>query len=267
MARRRLRELASDPDVRELQRLLLSNGYTEDGLGVSGLFDKATTTNVSTFQLQHIDQDGNALVADGVVEEKTWWALEHASGDDQRNHLPSTMPVGLTERREHLLALLFEEHAKPVVEDPNGSNRSPDIDGYWGNTGLIGLAWCCAFVSWALHEVLGEYPVDGDHHVGVQNMWRAGQRLGMEMTDPKPGDVFIQIKNDGKGHTGFVVGVSPDDATIYTCEGNCGNRVKLGRRNRSTIHHFLDCLRDGQSTDFGRGDPAAATDVGSDSDR
>ena len=87
MARRRLRELASDPDVRELQRLLLSNGYTEDGLGVSGLFDKATTTNVSTFQLQHIGQDGNALVADGVVEEKTWWALEHASGDDQRNHL------------------------------------------------------------------------------------------------------------------------------------------------------------------------------------
>jgi len=36
----------------------------------------------------------------------------------------------------------------------------------------------------------------------------------MDTPDSKPGDVFIQIKTGGKGHTGFVVSVSEDGKSI-----------------------------------------------------
>ena len=81
------------------------------------------------------------------------------------------------------------------------------------------------------------------------------------------GDVFVQIKSNGQGHTGFVVGLSEDDDTVYTCEGNCGNRLKLGRRRRREIHHYIDCLQDGQSMDFSRGDPGVSESVTGDRDR
>lgn len=247
-----LRSLTPDPHVLELQTLLVQQGYGH-GLRVDGLFDAATREAVEVFQLQHLDQRGRPLASDGVVGEKTWWALLNPTGDEQRSFLEPSPVNGLTPTRTALLELLYAEHAKPVHEVPNGSNRSPDIDRYWGDTGLIGLPWCAAFVSWALFRTLGRYPIER-HHVGVQVMWARAKELGLETTQPKPGDVFIQLKASGKGHTGFVVGVSRDQRTIYTCEGNAGNRVKLGQRSRAKLHHFIDAIADGQEPTFERRD-------------
>lgn len=247
-----LRRLDPDPDVLRLQRILTSLGYFQDRIPPPGIFEDVTHENVMVFQLQHVDEQGKPLEADGIVGEKTWWALENPSGDAQRNHFQPVIPEGLTTKRRQLLELIYEEHAKPVQEIPDGSNRSPDIDSYWGHTGVIGQPWCCAFVSWALNEVLGILPIEGKHHLGVQNMWRAARRADMETTAPKPGDIFIQIKSGGKGHTGFVVGVSVDGESIYTGEGNCGNRLKIGLRKRSSINHFIDCIKDDQTTEFSR---------------
>ena len=245
-----LRRLELDTDVIRLQSLLSSHGYFKDATPIHGIFENCTYDNILLFQQQHIDQDGHPLQPDGKVGEKTWWALNNASGNAQRNHFLPVIPDGLTRKRQHLLALLFEEHAKPVFEVPDGSNKSPDIDTYWGGTGIIGQPWCCTFVSWALHEILGFYPVGNTHHVGVQAMWRAAVRENMAAAKPKPGDVFIRIMSGGKGHTGFVVGVSADAAHIYTSEGNCGNRLKVGKRKKDTIHHFIDCIQDEQTMDF-----------------
>jgi hypothetical protein len=98
-------------------------------------------------------------------------------------------------------------------------------------------------------------------------MWVRAAELGMAEDQPKPGDVFIQIKTGGTGHTGFVVGLSEDGNVVYTCEGNCGNRVKYGQRPRSTIHHFIDCIRDGQGLDFPRGSNLQFEDVDGDGTR
>lgn len=254
-----LRRLEPDPDVVGLQGLLSSHGYFEGRTPPNGIFEDVTYENVVLFQLQHIDTEGVALEPDGVVGEKTWWALNNPSGDAQRNHFQPVIPEGLTARRRQLLELIYEEHAKPVFEVPDGSNRSLDIDGYWGQTGVIGRPWCCAFVSWSLNEVLGSYPVGGKHHLGVQRMWRAALQANMESLNPKPGDVFIQIKSGGKGHTGFVVGVSPDGQFIYTGEGNCGNRLKIGRRANTSINHFIDGINDDQTMDFSRSEFDAKT--------
>jgi hypothetical protein len=253
MPRTLRRETPSDA-VRLLQKLLYSNGYLQSRPPADGLFDLVTHDETVLFQLQHIDRDGLQLKPDGVVGPVTWWALQHPSGESQRNHLQGEIPENLTSSRSALLELLLTEHAKPVNEIPDGSNRSPDIDTYWGETGVNGLPWCCAFVSWTLFEVLGEYPIDGKHHLGVQRMWRTANRLGMGTEQPKPGDIFVQIKSGGNGHTGFVIGISHDGEQIYTCEGNAGNRLKLGRRSPNSINHYIDCLNDGQGQDFPRGE-------------
>ncbi len=247
-----LKRLIPDPDVIKLQQLLSSNGYFEEIKPAHGLFDGITFENVVLFQLQHIYKDGNPLKPDGVIGAKTWWALKNPSGEKQRNHLSASIPTGLTAKRHQLIELIIEEHSKPVFEVPDGSNRSPDIDGYWGNTGVIGLAWCCAFVSWVLKEVTDSYPIDSKHHLGVQRMWRTAKRLNMATETPKPGDIFVQLFAGGKGHTGFVVAVTEDGETIYTGEGNCGNRLKIGKRSNNSELHFIDCLQDNQTLDFER---------------
>ena len=249
-----LRRQKSDENVINLQRLLSSHGYFHQLTPPNGIFEDITHNTVILFQLQHVGENGNFLKPDGVVGDKTWWALKNPSGNVQRNFFKYIIPDGLTVKRRQLLEIIFEEHAKPVFEVPDGSNRSPDIDGYWGQTGIIGHPWCCAFVSCALYDLLGFYPIDGKHHLGVQNMWRSARRSNMETGNPKPGDIFIQIKTSGTGHTGFVVGLSAEGKSVYTCEGNCGNRLKVGKRNIESITHFIDCLSDGQTIDFERRD-------------
>lgn len=261
-----LKRPSPDKDVVTLQHLLSSHGYFSDRIPSHGLFDDITHENVELFQLQHIGPNGQPLQVDGIVGKSTWWALENPSGEAQRNHFGITTPNGLTQKRQQIINVVHEEHSKPVLEVPDGSNRSKDIDGYWGKTGVIGQPWCCAFVSWVLKTVLGKYPINGKHHLGVQKMWRAASRLGLETPQPKPGDVFIQLKSGGKGHTGFVIGVSPDNQQIYTAEGNCGNRLKIGKRDINTIQHFIDCLQDQQSLGFERGN-LAVNDVSVDTTR
>lgn len=245
--------------VSEVQTILVASGYVD--VDVSGKFDEATRRAVVLFQQQHIDEQGLPLEPDGKVGPKTWWALLNDSGEFQRNRLTPPTSEGLTPDRTKLLELILAEHAKDVREVPNGSNDSKDIRKYWGKTGISKKPWCCAYVSWGLNEALGKLPINGTHHLGVQRMWLEAKKLGMETVAPKPGDVFIQIKDEGTGHTGFVVGLSEDGLTVFTCEGNCGNRLKLGQRPRSSIDHFIDCIRDGQSDDFPRGSNLTFEDV------
>ncbi len=134
-----LKRLAADPDVVDLQNLLSANGYFKELPPPHGLFELITEQSVLLFQMQHIDKSDMPLQADGVVGDKTWWALKNASGIAQQNHFKSFIPKGLTSKRTQLLEVIIEEHNKPVFEVPNGANRSPDIENYWGNTGVIGL--------------------------------------------------------------------------------------------------------------------------------
>ena len=267
-----LRSSEIDTNVQHLQRLLLSNGYGagyHSPLFVTGFFGDNTEDQVEMFQLQHIGSDGEQLDSDGIVGAQTWWALENPSGASQKNnitHSDFSAIAGLTAIRASLIALLLEEHEKDVCETPDGSNQSRDIDQYWGELKIRGRPWCCAYVSWALFETLSDHPIGGVHNIGVIRMSRTAVRAGFEVMMPKPGDIFVQEKRRGKGHTGFVIGVSRDGQSIYTNEGNCGNRLKIGRRKISTITRFLDVLDDNQDDSWTRGE-LNASDVSSDTDR
>src|SRR6266536_5785896 len=61
---------------------------------------------------------------------------------------------------------------------------------------------------------------------------------------PVPGDAFVMLHQDGTGHIRFVLRVDKArNATAFnTVEGNCGNRVKVGRRqmDQSTLVGFIN---------------------------
>lgn len=235
-----------------MQRRLQQVGYGA-GLQATGYYDAPTAAAVYLFQLQHVGPDARELVADRVVGPATQWALDHPSGGAQRSGYALAVATAVLPSRLLLLEALVEEYRRNVFEDPDGSNRSPHIDGYWGSTGLIGLPWCCTFVSTMLHRALGRYPIGGVHHTSVQTMYRQAVQLGLITTRPKPGDIFCQLHEDGTGHTGFGTAFSlplTGAAMAATIEGNCGNRLKHGRRDRLTIEAWIDVFQDDQEEVF-----------------
>lgn len=66
--------------VVELQTDLIELGYDVGKTGADGIFGRKTQKAVKKFQKKHTDKDGQKLVVDGVVGERTWWALDQALG-------------------------------------------------------------------------------------------------------------------------------------------------------------------------------------------
>ena len=93
--------------------------------------------------------------------------------------------------------------------------------------------------------------------------WRG---LPFQTVDVRPGDVFYMRFGSTKGHVGFVYRMSEDGETINTVEGNCANRVKIGRRRLSSVYGIIDFFGDDGSEDFERG-LIEAKNVGKDGTR
>lgn len=229
--------------VAELKRRLQQLGYWPYTLG--GTYAKhygpKTAEAVQYFQQTHVGPDGRFLTPDGVVGPQTRWALEHPFGAPQSNGYSDLIPAGLEPGRHELLRVAVGERG--VIEDPIGSNRSPRIDEYapsWAQ----GTAWCCWYMSWCDLQAAGEYTL-GRIHGACQRAWEAAQRLGLARGPdelPRPGDAFL-VYSPGRGrmtHIGFTLRVSADGDTIDTSEGNCANRVKIGRRRRAELGGFID---------------------------
>lgn len=224
--------------VKQLQELLKKQGYWDRQ--ISGRFVVALEEAVIYFQQTHQGPEGEWLGVDGEVGGKTWWSLENATGDAQRSFIESRIPDGLSELRQLVLETVVAEHG--AVEIPNGSNRGPLVDKFLPKFLLSrpgqGPAWCCFFVSWGTKDALGTYPLKkriGSCRVASKQ----AQALGMWHPNdgsytPIPGDIFVMLyqgKKSGMGHIGFVVRVDPETGRFNTCEGNCGNRVKIGMRD------------------------------------
>jgi hypothetical protein len=250
-----------DKSVSALVEHLRAHGFWSEA--TPDRFDRALEQQVKYFQQTHQGPDGRFLAPDGVVGPATWWALLNASGEGQRSHLAPTIPGGLSPRRACVLEVALAEHKKGVHEQPDGSNRGPEVDKYlppWQRTSRKGPPWCCFFYSWVVRQALGVYPLrtilggcaEARARAVERNLW-IPKTLRAER--PLPGDAFVMDHGNGTGHIGFVLRVSPDGATINTVEGNCGNRVKVGVRSFASeeIVGFIDNVPDETSADYERG--------------
>jgi hypothetical protein len=97
-----------------------------------------------------------------------------------------------------------------------------------------------------VHRTLGEYPFEKPMGLVRKTLQLAKKGWAMDKASysPVPGDAFVMLHHDGTGHIGFVLRVDKaKNATAFnTVEGNCGNRVKVGRRqmDQSTLVGFIN---------------------------
>jgi hypothetical protein len=145
----------------------------------------------------------------------------------------TTQGPPITPGRLALAIALDEVGAK---EDPPGSNRGPRVDQYLRAAGMDpdqgSYPWCAAFVCWAFRMVVPRLgPLRFQRSAGVAKLLERNQDLVIE-DSPEPGDVFIHLGPDGKGHTGFVTGVTASGIT--TLEGNTNSK---GSRTGGQVMH------------------------------
>lgn len=249
-------------DVKELQRLLRSQGYFKGAIG--GNFLSATKGALVDFQLGHLGPNGKPLTVDGEVwpGHGTEWALNNPSGQTQKSNLGSEtgakdIPSGITGSRRKLIEAALNDYHKGVREIPDGSNSGDGVEKYIHGVGPA--PWCAYSVSEFVKDATGQYPmgVRMGHCVTMMNLAKKkGLFKNKADYSPVPGDIFLMVTNASKsqGHTGIVYRVSADGKTFNTIEGNCGNRLKMGTRQVSdpALRGFI-LLWGEQKDDFERG--------------
>jgi hypothetical protein len=262
-------------EVAELVKLLTKRGCAPKPpvTSTEPRFGRAVENMVLYFQMTHLGSDGNWLDVDGVVGDHTWWALENDAGPPQRSFLEVGIPKGITGLRRAVLETAVREHG--AREDPGRPNRGEEVDRFLPPSSTQsrsqpGPPWCCYFTSWVTKQVFGKYPL-GERLGSCHTAWKRASKQGKwEPNDgrvPTPGDAFVILHKDPRrgwctGHIGFVLQVSRDGKSINTVEGNCGNRVKIGRRKLSdlTLRGFINFY--GDHPDFERGSLRGAKDLG-----
>jgi hypothetical protein len=269
-----LRFGSKGPEVAKLVKLLTKQGCAPRPPVTSATpaFGVAVENMVLYFQMTHQGPNGKWLDVDGIVGKGTWWALENATGAPQRSFLDVGIPKGIEGDRRKILETAVREHG--VRESKSRPNRGKGVDKFFPASACKpsgeGPPWCCYFVSWVTKEVLGTYPLGG--RIGSCHVaWKRAVERGLwEPNDgrtPTPGDAFVILHKDPTlgwctGHIGFVLQVARNGRSINTVEGNCGNRVKIGRRSLGDrkIRGFINFI--GDHPEFTRGSLRGAKDLG-----
>jgi hypothetical protein len=123
---------------------------------------------------------------------------------------------------------LSQEGVREHRTNGHADNTGPQVEAYQRACGLPpGVAWCAAFVYWAVSEeakaagVPCPFPRDG--YCPTIHSW--ARRKGLIVATPEPGDAFLVLRNypDGRfaSHIGIVTGVN--GGRFATIEGNTGD--------------------------------------------
>jgi hypothetical protein len=205
-----------------------------------GEFGNQTFNAVKLFQSRFTDADGLPLEVDGEVGALTWAALFGAS----------TVPANKDAASSLLIATLeFAATQIGVLENPEGSNRGPQVDKYVASVGLDPtgkFAWCVAFMFFCFEEASKQLSRANPmiKTAGVLDHWnKAGIRgiprikTNQAINNPalvRSGQIFVIDTRNGFGHSGFVESIAGNK--LVTIEGNTnegGNRNGIGVFRRS----------------------------------
>lgn len=131
-------------------------------------------------------------------------------------------------------------------EKPRGSNWGEPVKSYLAAVGIaFPASWCMAFMYWVFLEAAKQLGIKTPllKTGGVLNAWQKAP-AAVKVTDPQPGDIFIQDHGHGLGHTGIVERVEGD--IVHTIEGNTNNNgsregfaVERKTRKKTSIIGYL----------------------------
>ena len=241
-------------DVIELQEKLKQLGYF-NGL-CEGNFLNLTKAAVLRFQTTHLDKDHMSLIANGIVDASTIWALENPNGDEQHRHLDPRIPDGLTAGRLDVLGIGYDEYGKNVREIPDGSNDSPAIRVYGPP---YKVPWCMKFGCYVYRKA----KIIDFSEAGTATFLAFAKKRGwfysINDSSPRarmPGNGVIWQFPEGGGHFGIETTLSKDGRSFNVLEGNHGNRLALTVRDDKSPHlvGFINPFEiQDQTTQFSRG--------------
>lgn len=111
------------------------------------------------------------------------------------------------------------------VTELAGDENNQRIQQYFESQSYFGMpdsvSWCSAFVGFVAIQTLADTS-------GADLSARSWLRVGIEVIEPRPGDVVVLWRNDPigwQGHVGFYVGETYDKVLILG--GNQGNQVNV----------------------------------------
>lgn len=184
-----------------------------------------TDTNLAHEQIIQIqtggiDWNGVSLEVDGKWGDKTaWWAGI------------LTLPF----QRQKIIRTCLEYYHKDTREDAGRPNRSTVVDSFEKPAGLLGEPWCVMFTSKVLRECFFDESV-WPYHTSAYGLLEWAKKTNRVVKDPLPGDLFAFLHLDDpkhSGHGGIVL--AADALWIADCDGNVGDRVRVGRRARDGL--------------------------------
>jgi hypothetical protein len=225
-----LKKGSRDPEVKELQRLLVERGYP---LEIDGIFGSETSKAVRAFQSQNLDQHGQPLVIDGEAGPLTWWSLTHPKptivtpSAINYEEMPSESIGGSNIGRAALATAINE--IKAGAKEVGGDNAGLWVKKYLEPVELgEGNSWCASFVSWCYLQACGgdKSKMPFVYNPSARNLLQQFKKKELAHEpksgyQPQPGDIVIwwREKLSGwLGHAGLVHQLK--DGMLYTIEGN-----------------------------------------------
>ena len=196
------------------------------------------------------DLEGKELEVNGNVDLPTWelFFSQVFDGTVTTSNKPNgiysgpnaTAPISIhTEGLTDFRRLVLQYAKNEVGTKEVGTNSGKRVNEYQRVAGLgAGNPWCLAFVLWCYMKSAEECGITINWirprdiqlmktgHCQTFRRW--AQDNGWVIRDArqaKPGDQFIMVFDDDKGHTGLI---PKNDGKLFTIEGNTGSNIREG---------------------------------------
>ena len=234
--------------VNALQAALKAAGY---GPLNAGVFDAQMSSVVKLYQSQHVDREGRALDADGVIGPMTWATL---FGDTTAPAARNNAVSPLAQK-----AIEIARAQVGVMEEPPGSNSGPKVNQYLLRVGIDPAHttaeqryWCMAFVYWCVDEAAKALNTANPlvHTASVLDQWhRCAGRPNLRLISQhdaltgtvavEPGHILILDHGGGMGHTGLVSAVDGPHLTVIEGNANALANSRNGLGVFQTTHRKI----------------------------
>lgn len=246
----------SGSGVKEMQELLIANGFSCGSSGADGEFGADTEKAVIAFQTKY------GLTADGQYGEKSKAKLESLSNNTDSNTGGDTT-MSAQDAINKVIAIAkaengyLEKRSNSQLDSKTANAGSGNYTKYWRDLANWGLGnyqaqyWCAAFVHWCFVQAFGlanaKKLLLHAPYISCDTLASKSKAAGRRYVSPKVGDVVVFWNGSRYSHTGIVYQVS--GGYFYTIEGNTsgasgvvsnGGGVVVGKKYvvSGTSHRF-----------------------------